>query len=476
MAVELTLGPLMGAPGALHNTLVIRLGGGRLGARLAASRRLGGACVWRIAVPANAVRRGALAIELELTEADTGADQFCLIRLRVLHVVAPVVPDVAQPMAETRFSWNEATEGLLGEGFGTPEDAYAWAVGAHSVLHVARSVTRGKTKAGHSVLLDMRPFAPPDGSAMRQRVAIGADERLLGFVDLRAQLTLGFALPAVDTADDFVLISFNNVDAAFETSDPLFHFGKPFACALSTVRVGAAIPAAEPAYRAPLVGNLADGSLQDAVRSLTGLGPEPFARRFESMGNGCALPNVQRRLGDSRAGLLRFVENRQPALVRAILAGFAEIGDVDSYHWGVRHADDAEWRLIEESYGFSIGTPYPRDVAPPADGFVRLARVMTRLAENFLAQIGDGEAVFVWRGSEAMSGLAAEAAAYAVWAALRVWGAGVRMIWLSTGGEGVAGSAQRLGCGLVRGHLEAVGVVSDEAVVSALANGLVLVG
>jgi hypothetical protein len=428
----------------------------------AGERRIGGACVWQIDLPAAAGP-----IELALQDRTHGAGDrqgICLAAVEVFGNTHAPVPPAARPLRELRFSWNDSNEDWLGEGWGTPEDAYVWAIGGRSTLHLPVPPDRAPALA----LLDMHPSIR-DPQPRRQRVLVHADGVAVASLDLREELNVAIPLrPALGQSS--VALAFRNLDADFETTDPFHHFGKPFAWFLISARIVPALPGYLPGARPRLPGTLADGSLQRVVEMLTGLPAPALAARFEGLGNGCELGQLQQALGHDRSGLLRFAAIRQRQLVEGILHGFYGIARADQLVWAVRREEDDTWRLIEQAYGVSSATPYSRYVAAP--GFRAESRRLPRLADKLMEDIAAAERIFVLRISEP----ATEPAALAVLAALRRFGE-AEMVWLVTDGTQPAGSAERLPCGLVRGHLEAPETgrpISPDTMMSALANAFIL--
>jgi len=430
---------------------------------------IGGPYVLRARVPPAILGDEPLTITLACQASDRDILGVKLSALRLLLTTPFAQPAIAHLILQTPIGWNEKSQSLLKSGFGTPEDTYAWMIGARSVFEVP--VPADATHV--SLMLDLFPFAGSDKPA-RQRVALGVDQRLLGYLDVRDRLILAFNVQKAP-GQTHLTVSFDNLDAAFETTDPLFHFGKPFACALAGIATSDALPTAIPSYRDPVPGNLRDGSLLRAITDLTGLAPAELAAQFEAMGNGCAVPHAQCILGDRRNGLLQHAGAWQTMLVQALLDGFAQIGRADSYQWRVRFEVDLEWRISVGAYNIELGTPFLRSSPVPANGFVRAAKVFPRLAEKLLEQIANDEKIFVLRIAEAPTGFTAEAAAMAVFAALRKWG-NPRLLWLVTNNDKPAGCAEMLNCGIVRGYLEPdiVGQRSDEMATSCLANAWVL--
>jgi len=429
-----------------------------------AKRRLGHDCLWRIEFDQKTTQEREIKITIELTEADKGAD-----RLRLRHLVLmenPLLPQPAHEVVDLQIGWNHATESLLGAGFGPPQDRFAWMFGPLSILRLP--VKRNSPKL--TILLKLSPFLRPPHQT-RQRVIIGADDRLAGVFSISERCTIAInAQP--DPSRDEILLSFNNPDANFESDDPIYHLDKPFACALFGVRITAALPTAPAATLPALTGTLSDGSLQREITALTFLPGKEISADFESIGASCLLPYTQRKLGDERIGLLPFTMSLQPGLVDAILDGFALVGRADCYEWGIRHQTDPGWRLVETSYDLNFATGYPLTSPAPKDGFHRMSRVLSHLRDRLMTELCGNEKIFVYRTAPHLHEQTAEAMALAIWASLRKW-SNARLLWLTDATSLPPGCAQRLPSGLVRGHLTAAGANEQahfDSMASVLAN------
>ncbi len=440
-----------------HRRVAIDIDGTRI-----AERRVGGKLVWTLPAPHSGGT-----VQLQFTDLDyTPASPrgIRLLRIKVLRNTHAPLPAPLRPMREIRFSWNETTEAMLGEGWGSPEDTYVWAVGPLSVLRLPVPDTGAPMLA----ILDMYPYIK--GEIQKQRVIVAVDGDVAVSLELTMRVSVAIELRP-EPGQTSVELSFRNLDADFETADPYFHFGKPFAWFLSSVRLMPALPRYLAGLRPRLPGTLGDGTMQRMVEMLTGLSAADLAARFEGLGNGCELGQLQQSLGRDHSGLLRFAAVRQRELVEGLLQGFQGVARADRLEWSVRREEDDTWRLIEKTYELSSASPHPRN--RPAPDFRLESRRLPRLADKLMEDVAAGDKIFVLRISPEP---ATEAAALAVLAALRHFG-DADMVWLVTDGAMPPGSAERLPCGLIRGHLESplTGVpVSADSMMSALANSLVL--
>lgn len=466
LAIELTGKPFLDPPTLRHQHLSVVVNG-----QTVAERRSGGLLTWWIDVP-EPPAGAPLTITLRRSPAprrprgDPRDLGFRLDRLAVLRDTTAPAPPPARALTAIPFSWNEPTDTWLGEGWGSPEDHYVWSIGAGSTMRVPVP----PDGAPQLAILDMLPFQNPH-APVRQRVEIFADDRKVAALDLRSRLMAAVELrPAA--GQTAVTLRFRNLDADYETTDPLHHFGKPFAWFLRSVRIVPALPRYLAGFRPRFPGRLADGSMQALIHQLTGLDAADLAAAFESMGNGCELGLLQQAMDRERSGLLRFTGITQRDLVEGLFRGFHGVARRESLVWAVRREEDDTWRLIDGRFGLSAATPYSRHEPPPPRGLDNLARSLPRLAEKMMEDVAEAERIFVLRFSER----GGEEAARAVLAALRHYGE-ADMLWLVTDGSRPPGCVERLESGLLRGHLEAADSgrpIAQDTMMSTLANALIL--
>jgi len=464
LVLELTVDPFRRPPALRHQRLRVSVNGEVVG-----DRRLGGTLAWWLEVPAKAAA-GPLRVSLHQPNATppralgAGRDDrrlgFRLSAAKLLRVRSAPAP--LRGVTELQFGWNETTEGWLEEGFGEPEDNFVWALGRRSVLRVPVD------GSGQPVLaaLDIRPFLDPP-HAVRQRLVVGQDGRLLTYLDLQIRTVVALLLTP-KKGQRSVLLQFEHVDAEAGAARLRYEDGRPFAYGLDNVRMFPAPPAHVPAARAPLRGSMDDGSMAACARTLTGLELNELAVRFEGFGNGCGFGLVQQHLGYDQPGLLRFAGCWQPQLMTAFSNGFRGLGRADALHFGVRGEIDHTWRLIDEVYGLNIPTPYSRLVPPPGDAIARAGRTLPRLAEKLLEDAASGDKIFVFRSEQAM----VEAGAVALRAVLGALG-DVTLLWMTEGSDTQTGGVERIGHRLLRGYAHAVNG-PDEEIVSVMANALIL--
>jgi hypothetical protein len=87
--------------------------------------------------------------------------------------------------------------------------------------------------------------------------------------------------------------------------------------------------------------------------------------------------------------------------------------------------------MMDTVFNLSLATPYLRNVPPPENGFAQASVSLPWLAEKLMADIANGEKIFVARPREAQQ----DAAGLAVLAALRRFG-DVQLLWVVEDGSG----------------------------------------
>jgi hypothetical protein len=473
--LELALAPFVHAPAVPAQRLDIAVNGFH-----AASRTLAWPSTLRLELPPRAVL-GAADITISLIHPDAAAPRavgageddralaFRLSAVTLLHMAARNTPPPAngpRRVTEFWFGGNEDTEAMLREGWGEPEFNYVWAAGRHSVLDIPA------TRADTILLLDLKPYIERPMTAL-QRVAIGVDGQLLGFVALTQRTTLGFALPPAPRRAVTREITFDNMDAAAPRDIGLYRDGRPFAFMLCSVRIftGEEAQGAETPLRPALAGSLDDGTLQAAVLDATQLTATDIAAGFESLGCVCELGLLQRRLGREPNGLLRFSGIATPMLIEGILNGFWGLGRPDTLHLHRRQDPQFGYWAADEVFELDFQTPVSSLEVSEDVVKRQLSRAMPFLAYKFFEDAIAAEKIFVFQRRDRTT----RPEAAAVQAALSTWG-DVTVLWVEQD-NARPGTAQRLGPRLLHGYVDTYGENgsgSHDAWISMLTNAWLL--
>jgi hypothetical protein len=120
-------------------------------------------------------------------------------------------------------------------------------------------------------------------------------------------------------------------------------------------------------------------------------------QRFCSLGENCELGIAQRKLGAEPPDLLRWAWTDVPALVRLIRAGCAGIGDPDKLRL---HTIEGNYFVRHLDYGFEWHSLIRIGQMPEAEVLQREVVRMPRLAETFVADLGEATRIFVFKRSQ----------------------------------------------------------------------------
>jgi hypothetical protein len=471
--LELTLQPFVCPPQLPAQRLDIVVNGAVL-----TRRRLRWQGTLRLEIPPELRRQPGLLIELRHPDSGTPAQfgqgtdprqlAFQLHALTVLRSgPRDDLPAKAGPAAQEavyRFGGNEPTKPLLLDGWGVPEIDYVWSVGRRSTFRLPI----GHAAGPRMVLLDMQPFTAPP-SVPRQRIAIGANDQLLGFVSLENRTCVAFALPPAAPDTNAVVLSFDNMDAAAR-QEGLYEDGRPFAFMLCRVRVVRVPPAAAQTRaprRAELPGQIADGTLADAVQRATGQAAADLAAKFEGLGSACELSLLQRRLGREPNGLLRFSGIMTPHLVEGICEGFWGLGRPDTMYVETSSDIGGAYSVVDDPYALSFQTSIRPEALDEAGVKRQMARGMPLLVRKFFEDAAQAEKIFVFQRRDVTTLPEAEA----VLTALSLWG-DVTLLWVQQDAA-LAGGVERLSARLLRGFVDFDGTApagSDESWLRMLTN------
>jgi hypothetical protein len=328
------------------------------------------------------------------------------------------------------------------------------------------------SRADTILVMDLKPYIEPPATPL-QRVAIGVDGHLLGFVALTQRTALSFSLPPAPRRAVTREITFDNMDAATPREAGLYRDGRPFAFMLCSVRIftGEEAPGAETSLRPALTGSLDDGTLQATVQEATQLTVTDIAASFESLGCACEFGLLQRRLGREPNGLLRFSGIATPTLIEGILNGFWGLGRPDTLHLHRRQDPQFGYWAADEVFELDFQTPVSSLEVPEDTVKRQLSRALPFLAYKFFEDAIAGEKIFVFQRRDRTTRPEAEA----VQAALSTWG-DVTVLWVEQD-NARPGTAERLGPRLLHGYVDTHGdhgSGSDDSLMSMLTNAWLL--
>ena len=464
--LELAMTPYLHGPALIRQCVGVSVNGMHV-----AERELREAVRWLLELPAACLKNAA-AFELTLHLPDAVAPAafgdsndsrilgIRLDRLVLLHdpgrAALPLRAGRLRLLECFEFGANQTTAPMLGEGWSKPEGGHVTALGRHSVLRLDVP----KDPGALSIILDMKALGGA-GTARPQRIAMGANGRLLDYIALGDQTALALDLPDHPGGGPLE-IAFDNLDAG-DPNNALWPDGRPMIFMLFRLHLlqehGA--PAWNAAYRAPI-----------GAMSAASFGPE--VTHFESLGNLCELGLLQRKFGYEPAGLLRFAGIRTPHLVETLRNGFLGLGRPDTLDISVRDDDQRGYVVIDGPTSIAVQTPVSAVTVSEAALRRQVGRNFPFLARKYLEDVVAGNKIFVFHRRDPTT----EPEARAVLAALAQWG-DPTVLWVQFDPAEPPGGVLRLGPRLLRGFLgvprEPYRYASEESWISVLVNALAMV-
>ena len=440
--LELDLHPFVYPPALVARQLDIAVNGTVLARETLAARG-----VLRVEVPASLRQAPGLLVELHHPEAQTPTElglgddarrlaiQLYGLKL-ILSDARDNLPAADGPMVQEscyRFGGNTLTAWMLGEGWGAPELDYVWSVGQRSTLRLPIAGDSGE----HTLVLDIRPYI--DDAVAQQRIAIGADGQLLGFISAAQRISIAFTLPPSAGRAKCVELSFDNIDAATPRKTGLYADGRPFVFMLLRVRVlgPAALPAKRSAHN--------DDGVEPTARELVA--------GFESLGSMCEMGLLQRRLGHEPVGLLRFAGITTPHLVDGIFEGFWGLGRPDTLIVESRAASEHTYFVVDDHHALSMQTSISSRRVSIPQLKRHLSRHLPFLVRKFFEDLVEAKRIFVFQRRDETIRPEADA----VLAALSVWG-DATLLWVQQDATR-AGDVEQLTPRLINGFVDG----SDES-------------
>jgi hypothetical protein len=171
--------------------------------------------------------------------------------------------------------------------------------------------------------------------------------------------------------------------------------------------------------------------------------------RFESLGENCEFGLVQRHGGSEPLGLLRFSSTPLPKLLAALAARFDGLGRADRLKVELS-TNGREYMVLDETFGLYYHAWVMAGERPPEDVHRRELRRLPYLTRKLVDDLEAGEKIFVYRSV----GRHTEAQMHRLHEAMRHYGDNT-LLWMELASAGhPAGTVERLGPGLLRGHMD----------------------
>ncbi len=153
----------------------------------------------------------------------------------------------------------------------------------------------------------------------------------------------------------------------------------------------------DPATAAPMVAKATGYSTDDEIPTAE------IVSNFESMGGaglGCEFGLFQRFFGAEPLGLLRWTEMEPEQLLAALEMAFDGVGNPDQTIMRVpEHGNHLEYGASDRRFGMRMHTFVRADQIPADKMFVQLCRRLTYLRSKFLADLREGDKIFVYKNA-----------------------------------------------------------------------------
>lgn len=315
-------------------------------------------------------------------------------------------------------------------------------VGAYS------EATLGPVVAGSDYLLvfDVEPFIRlPTLSA--QRLTISID----GVPFVQAELTAGGRFgyripPELIASDGDLTIVFDHPDAARPSDlSARQKDSRPLALSVNDMELWR--------VRGPRASNMLAGKGGLAVADIkarTGLAPDEFVTRFESVGENCEFGLMQRRCSAEPLSLLRFANTLLPSLLRGLQTGFDDLGELDDLDFRLEGKTKPEYIIQEKSYGLVYHTfRYKGEI--DEDKFLASESARLKfLVRKFMEDLQGGEKIFVCKRNTPLR----EEEILPVLAALNAHGPNTLLWVVPADSKHPPGTAEQVMPGLIKGYID----------------------
>jgi hypothetical protein len=338
--------------------------------------------------------------------------------------------------AEARFEPAEAAGGLIVDfraggnagiyrrtGWAEPEADHTWTIGPESRLELPCPSAAGT----YRMVLDLGPFVWRQELPV-QRLTVSVNDFEVGDFFIRELTRIECAVPWEALEDhERLLVAFRHPGAA----RPREVSGAPDDRAIAL------------AFQRLLLCRQADPPSPEAL---------PLDRlmlQFESLGENCEFGLAQRRCGADPIGLLRFASAPMPALLSALRARFDGIGEWDQIEVRISE-NQLEYLVFDKRFGF-LYHPWVLIGEASAEGIHRReAKQLPLLRRKLIEDLEERRKIFVYHGMHPLP----EPLVRRLAAALRVYGP-TTLLWVELyDSEHPAGTVERIGEGLLKGHID----------------------
>jgi hypothetical protein len=286
-------------------------------------------------------------------------------------------------------------------GWSVPEPGYTWTVGPRARLVLPRPAESG----AHELQIQLAPFVHP-GRLAFQRLGLTVNGARLATWRIAEQVVIAAAVPAaLLAARDAVELVFDLPDAARPVAISGFNDGRALAFSFRRLMLTPVMSAPAPVPAAPPLSERSPPAPSPVAPAGPGRGGGPglsreaLMLRFESLGENCEFGLAQRRCGAEPLGLLRFASAPLPKLLAALRARFAGMGAADNIVVELS-SNGREYMVHDRAFGFTYHAWVKLGEQTPAEIHAREARRVPFLVRKLIADLAEGEKIFVFHGME----------------------------------------------------------------------------
>jgi hypothetical protein len=308
--------------------------------------------------------------------------------------------------------------------------------------------TLGPFVAGgdYLLILDVEPFVrPPSLPAQRLSISIGG----VPFVqtELTSSGRFGYRIPPeLVVHDGGLTIVFDHPDAARPSDlSTRQKDHRPLALSVNAMELWRVQGSGE----TKTLPGKAGLPIVD-VKQRTGMAPDEFVTRFESLGENCEFGLMQRRCSGEPLSLLRFANTLLPNLLRGLQHSFAGLGELEDLDFRLEGKTKPEYIIQEKSYGLVYHTFRYRGEIDEDKFLVSESARLKFLVRKFVEDLQGGEKIFVCKRNTPLR----EEEVLPILAALNAHGPNTLLWVVPADDKHPPGTAERIMPGLIKGHID----------------------
>ena len=314
-------------------------------------------------------------------------------------------------------------------GWSTPEPGSVWAI--HSRSHIEVEV--GEAHPFYVVVLSMLPISLP------QRVSFWCGGHFLQSSPVKRGVAVSVVVPRELVRNGRIQLTLSHYDGVDIST--LIGGTDTRVLSVEISRIGL--------YGAP------EGLFEAPALRLGGPEPAKLFAQFQSLGDNCEFGFCQRVYGAEPLQLLRFSGIGLAQLLLGLATGFRDLASLDHIsYWMSGHVgdpeEDLEYMVRHSIYGLNSHSFRARKSISGEDFRLETQKRLQLMQRMFLEDLEDAEKIFVLKRNE---GLSPQEVA-PIWSTLRSHGPNTLLYVVPAEGGKVPGSVERMGPGLLCGHMD----------------------